>query len=252
MTFNTQIRLFQLFVQVMGVYAAYYIIATSDFFWVWVVIVCYIIIGPISIGLTLHRLLTHRTFTTYKWVECILSFLTVYCTLGPSISWVGLHRFHHSNADTLTDPHSPHNGIIKAWTGYGWIIPQIPLRYVKDLMKVKLHKFMLAHYFKILFTTIFILAVINPVLPLFVYFLPSALAFHGVNMINVLGHLHGYRNFNTPDKSTNSWITHIVTWEGLHNNHHACPTRSNHRVQWWEFDPLNLIIRVIETDDRLS
>ena len=248
MSFNTKVRLFQIFVQVMGIYSLYYLFSTDNYYWLWVTLPAYILIGPVSIGLTLHRLLTHKTFKTYNWLENVLSFLTVYCTLGPSVTWVGLHRYHHANSDTELDPHSPKHGAFKAWTGYGWRIPQIPLAYVKDMMKKPLHKFMLNHYFKILIISILVLTIINPVLVLFVYFLPCALAFHGVNMINVLGHMHGYRNFDTDDQSTNSWITHILTWEGLHNNHHKYPGSWNNQVKWWELDPLSWIVRLIRNE----
>jgi len=245
MSFNLQIRLFQLFVQLMGVYSLYYMITTGDYFWILVVIPAYILLGPVGIGLVLHRLLTHRTFTTYKWLENLLSFFSVFCTLGPTITWVGLHRYHHANSDTELDPHSPKHGKFRAWTGIGWTIPQIPLRYVKDLMKNPFQRFILDHYFKILILTILLVTMINPILVLFLYFLPCALAFHGVNAINVFGHTLGYRNYNTDDNSTNNLIVHALTWDGLHNNHHASPGDWNNKMHWWEFDPLAGIIKLI-------
>ncbi len=245
MSFNLKIRLFQLFVQVMAVFSLGYLFVTGEYYWLWYTLPAYILLGPIGIGLVLHRLLTHKTFKTYTWLENTASVLSVFCTLGPTITWVGLHRFHHANSDTDLDPHAPMHGKFKAWTGIGWKIPSIPLKFVKDLMRSKLHKFILDNYFKILIIGILLVTAINPVLVLFAYFLPCALAFHGVNAINVYGHTYGYKNFDSGDHSTNNLIVHFFTWDCLHNNHHKYPGAWNNKVKWWEFDPLSYIIRVI-------
>jgi len=56
-------------------------------------------------------------------------------------------------------------------------------------------------------------------------------------VINGIGHYWGYRNFETPDASTN-----IVPWgvliggEELHNNHHAFPSSARLSMRRWEFD----------------
>jgi stearoyl-CoA desaturase (delta-9 desaturase) len=47
------------------------------------------------------------SFKTYKWLENLLSLVTVISTVGPTISWVAVHRIHHAFADGLDDPHSP-------------------------------------------------------------------------------------------------------------------------------------------------
>lgn len=257
MSFNTRVRLFQLFVQLMGVFAIGYLFYTQAWSWLIVTAIAYIVIGPISIGLTLHRLLTHKSFTTHPWMESILSIISVFCTLGPTVTWVGLHRYHHANSDTDTDPHSPYEMpamklTVKqsfiAWTGIGWKIPQIPLAYVKDMMKKPLHKFILNNYFKILIGGILLITIIDPVLVLFLYFLPTALAFHGVNAINVRGHCAGYRNFETSDRSTNNLLVHALTWDCLHNNHHRYPGAWNNKTKWWELDPLSWIIKIIRTE----
>jgi stearoyl-CoA desaturase (delta-9 desaturase) len=238
----------------MGVVAIGYLFYTQSWSWLFVTAIAYIVLGPINIGLTLHRLLTHKSFTTHPFIENFLSIVSVFSTLGPTISWVGLHRYHHANSDQENDPHSPHDlssnkvtlkQAFIAWTGIGWNIPRIPLAYVKDMMKKPLHKFILDNYFKILISGILLITLIDPVLVLFLYFLPTALAFHGVNAINVYGHYRGYRNFETTDRSTNNLLVHALTWDCLHNNHHRYPGAWNNKHKWWELDPLSWIIRVI-------
>lgn len=249
MNLNTKVRLLQLFNHIMTIIGIYF----YDSSWLWVILVSYFILGPWNISVTLHRLLTHRSFKTYNWLEKFMSFLTVYTTLGPTITWAGLHRYHHSYPDTETDTHSPwDNGKLtfrkafSAWTGIGWEIPSIPIKFVKDLYRDSFHRFLMDNYFKIIFITLVILFIIDPLLPFYVYFIPSVLAFHGVSMINVLGHCDGYRNYDTKDKSTNSWITHLLTFEGLHNNHHGKPNSYYMGVRWYEFDILGSLIKLIK------
>jgi stearoyl-CoA desaturase (delta-9 desaturase) len=253
MTLNTKVRALQFMNHLFAVYGIWLMIITGQYHWLWVVLISYLLIGPINISVTLHRLLTHKSFETYDWLEKTMSYLTVFSTLGPTITWVGLHRYHHANPDTETDPHSPYdNGkltarkIFSAWTGYGWEIPQIPSKFVRDIIIQKHHKFILENYFKIIFIGLFLLFLINPLLPLYVYFIPTVMAFHGVNMINICGHAHGYRDFDTNDKSTNSWITQIIAFEGWHNNHHHKPSAWNMSVKWWEVDPLSWVVRLIK------
>ena len=55
--------------------------------------------GSLGIGMGYHRLLTHRGYKTYKWVEY---FLTVCATLaleGGPFFWVATHRVHHQNSE---------------------------------------------------------------------------------------------------------------------------------------------------------
>ena len=99
MNLNTKVRLLQLFNHIMTIIGIYF----YDSSWLWVILVSYFILGPWNISVTLHRLLTHRSFKTYNWLEKFMSFLTVYTTLGPTITWAGLHRYHHSYPDTETD-----------------------------------------------------------------------------------------------------------------------------------------------------
>jgi stearoyl-CoA desaturase (delta-9 desaturase) len=61
--------------------------------------------------------------------------------------------------------------------------------------------------------------------------------FWAAGVINGVGHYFGYRNWPTPD-----WSTNIVPWglliggEELHNNHHAFPTSAKLSCKWFEFD----------------
>ena len=84
-----------------------------------------------ALGITLgfHRLLTHRSFATHKWVEYTLAIMGSAAVQGPVMSWVADHRKHHAHTDHEGDPHSPHGhgsgfkGSVKGlWYAHmGWL-----------------------------------------------------------------------------------------------------------------------------------
>jgi len=64
--------------------------------------------------------------------------------------------------------------------------------------------------------------------------------------VNSAAHRFGYQTYQTSDKSTNCWWVGVLTWgEGWHNNHHAFPFSARHGMQWYEFDPTWLVIKVL-------
>ena len=69
----------------------------------------YVITG-LGITVGYHRMLTHRSFQTYKPVEYLFAFLGSMAVQGPVIAWVADHRKHHAHTDEEGDPHSPHVG----------------------------------------------------------------------------------------------------------------------------------------------
>ncbi len=256
MNLNTKVRLLQTCNHIATIPAVAYAIYTQQYYLFVIAFVSWLIIGPISSVITLHRLLTHRSFKTYPWLETALSYISVISTIGPTISWVGLHRQHHATSDRAGDPHSPYvdgkfNFLqsVKVWLGYDWQIPNIPVAYVKDLMRINTHKIIFNHYFKIIFAFSLVLLLIDPVLWLFVYVVPASMTVHLIGIVNVLGHSHGYRNYETADKSTNSWIANLISLgDGWHNNHHANSNRSHIGDKPSEWDLMGRVIQLIRID----
>jgi stearoyl-CoA desaturase (delta-9 desaturase) len=66
-------------------------------------------------------------------------------------------------------------------------------------------------------------------------------------IINGIGHWWGYRNFESPDASTNvsPWGI-VIGGEELHNNHHTYPTSAKFSVKPYEFDIGWVYIRGME------
>jgi len=71
--------------------------------------------GSLGIGISYHRLLTHRGYKTPKWVEYLLTVCATLALEGGPIFWVATHRIHHQFSDQDCDPHSPIEG--KWWAG---------------------------------------------------------------------------------------------------------------------------------------
>ncbi|MEO8410047.1 MAG: transposase, partial [Propionivibrio sp.] len=70
--------------------------------------------------------------------------------------------------------------------------------------------------------------------------------FWAAGVINGLGHFWGYRNFNSPDASTNIVPFGIlIGGEELHNNHHTFATSAKLSSKWYEFDLGWLYIRLL-------
>ncbi len=65
-----------------------------------------------AVGVTVgfHRLLTHRAFQTYPWLERTFAVLGSLSVQGSVMDWVADHRKHHAHTDEEGDPHSPHVG----------------------------------------------------------------------------------------------------------------------------------------------
>ena len=64
------------------------------FFFTWkalfVAIALWWVAGSLGIGMAYHRLLTHRGYKTYKWVEYFLTFCATLALEGGPIFWVAL------------------------------------------------------------------------------------------------------------------------------------------------------------------
>lgn len=214
-------------------------------------LICYVIFVSFGGNIGLHRYYCHNSFITSKFWEKILLVLSHYIGVGSVISWVGQHRHHHIFADTKNDIHSPHtNNVFKVIFGL-WNV-NISKKLIKDVYKqnnlVLFHKWYFKFHTWLIVFWLSIDFVFNTYFFLSCYAVPNFLCLLSGYMLSYATHGHGYRNFNTNDKSTNSWIAVIFTiGEGWHNNHHHDPKNANTRVKWWEFDLQYQLIKLIKT-----
>ena len=206
-------------------------------------VVVWVLAQNVGIGMGYHRLLTHRGYSTPKWLEyCITTCGTLALQGGP-IYWVGVHRMHHRYADKGGDPHSPRDG--KWWSHMGWIVngsvhneTKALKRYTPDLARDKyyvwLNKY---HWIPLTAVGISLFAIGGWSWFLWGAVLPATIGFHVTWMVNSVTHLWGTRRFATSDDSRNNlWVALLTGGEGWHNNHHAYPVSARHGLAWYEID----------------
>ena len=200
--------------------------------------------GSLGIGMSYHRLLTHRGYKTPKWLEYFLTVCGTLALEGGPISWVATHRIHHAFTEKDGDPHSPRDGFF--WSHMGWIIrgegmhnKTIGLRrYAPDLTKDKFYVW-LTHWH---WVPQAILAVILYALGGWSFvtwgiFARVVFSWHATWFVNSAAHVWGSRRFDTKDTSRNLWWVALISHgEGWHNNHHAYPSAARHGIRWYEID----------------
>ena len=105
-----------------------------------VVAVSLLLLTGLGVTVGMHRLLTHSSFSTYRWLERTLATLGALAFQGGVVDWATVHRIHHAHADTDRDPHTPKDSF---WRGHVlWLFVYDPRvadatlkqRYVKDLL----------------------------------------------------------------------------------------------------------------------
>jgi fatty-acid desaturase len=230
------------------------------FFFSWtnlaVAVVMYFFAINVGIGMTYHRLLTHRGYRTPKWMEYFLTVCGTMALEGGPIFWVATHRVHHQNSDQEGDPHTPHDGTW--WAHAGWILSGRALhsetallgRYAPDLTRDPVHVWLSKFHWLPLTIAGFLQLGLGAALAapghrlvgaigmvLWGTFLRVTLGLHATWLVNSATHLWGKRRFETRDDSRNSWWVALLTGgEGWHNNHHAHPVSARHGLAWYEFD----------------
>ncbi|HZI91938.1 MAG TPA: fatty acid desaturase [Thermoleophilaceae bacterium] len=237
------------------------------------IVVFLIVYMATGLGITVgfHRLLTHRSFKTRRWLQATFAALGSAAIEGPVISWVADHRKHHVYADQEGDPHSPHVDHGVGWKGalrglahahVGWLFVHNQRaskdRFARDLVENPAIRFV---------DRTFVLWVALGLLVPFGlgYALGGSLAagltgllwggavrmlvlHHVTYSINSLCHFFGRRRFDTDDHSRNLlWLAPLSFGESWHNNHHAFPTSARHGLRPWELDLAAILIRGLES-----
>ena len=218
------------------------------FYWSWKFLIVSAVLAwvaqSLGVGMTYHRLLTHRSYKVSKPVEYFLTICATISFEGGPINWVATHRIHHAHTDGPGDPHTPRDG--GWWAHIGWMLKgtaqshdrETMERYAPDMTKDKFH--VLANNFywvPIIFLGIGLLALGGWSFVLWAVFFRVTFNFHSTWLVNSATHMWGSRRFATRDDSTNNWWVALVTFgEGWHNNHHAYPTAARHGLAWYEID----------------
>ena len=232
----------------------------SLFSWsgVFIAIGLYWISGGLGITLCYHRLLTHKSFETPKWVRYVLTTFACLTWQGPPKTWVGTHRYHHKHSDDDLDPHSPKHGF--TWSHITWVLTKSPdgfdaSQFAKDLDKEPFMRFLDTFWWLPQILLMIILGIVGWItqdillgLSWMVWGGPfrTTLVYHFTWFVNSAAHTWGYRNFQTSDNSRNLWWVALLSWgEGHHNNHHGEPSSAAHGMKWFELDPTYWTINIM-------
>ena len=234
-----------------GAVAAFFFIDTGA---ILTALVLYVVAGMLGIGMAYHRLLTHRSYRTYRWVEYVLTWCATLALEGGPIFWVATHRIHHQHSDHEGDPHTPREGTF--WAHMGWILmgdgmhhdATVLGRYVPDLVRDRVHVALSNwHWTSNVLVGLALLAFGGVPYVLWGIFFRTTLGLHATWLVNSATHKWGSRRFDTRDDSTNNWWVALLTFgEGWHNNHHAHPTSARHGLAWYEVDFNWMGIRTLE------
>ena len=210
--------------------------------------------GSLGIGMSYHRLLTHRGYKAPKWVEYFLTTCALLALEGGPINWVATHRIHHARSDHEGDPHSPRDG--RWWAHMGWLFSgpamqhdeAVLRRWAPDLMRDPGHRFLNRFYWVPIVLLAAVLYWISGLqMVLWGVFFRVTLGLHSTWLVNSATHLWGSKRFKTTDDSRNNWWVALLTWgEGWHNNHHAHPVSARHGLAWYEIDINWMGIRALQ------
>lgn len=226
----------------------------SNFSWpaIGLMIFLHWVTGGVGITMGWHRLVTHRSFQTPKWLEYLLVFCgTLACQSGP-IEWIGLHRHHHVYSDQEPDHHNSRRGFW--WSHMGWMLyelpnkPEIVRRHTKDINNDPVYQFFGNYFLPIQIAFAAVLYLIGG-WPFVVWgvFVRLVLVYHCTWFVNSATHKFGYRAHESDDRSTNCWWVALLTYgEGWHNNHHAYQYSARHGLKWWEIDFTWIMIRSLQ------
>lgn len=234
-----------------------------------------------SVGVTFgyHRLLTHDSFQTTRWIKNLATIAAAMSLQGPAIWWVAHHRKHHQFSDQKNDVHSPvtdEKGILAKWKAF-W---HGHLGWMWNSEKVSAKKFagaLLQDKDVVLIDTLYPLwAILSLALPVAlagaIYagaqwwmgneilatpfrnallggFLWGGLfrifaLHHATWAVNSVCHVFGARPWKSTDQSRNNVFVALLTaGEGWHNGHHAFPTSARHGLRFWEIDLTWILIK---------
>lgn len=199
-----------------------------------------------AVTIYLHRSQAHRALDLHPAVAHFFRAWLWLTTGMQTKDWVAIHRKHHAKCETAEDPHSPQTRGIRTVMWQGAELYKAEAKNAETLQRYGhgTPSDWVEHnvYSKFTWQGVGVMMVIDLLL-----FGAAGIAiwavqmlwipFHAAGVINGIGHFWGYRNYDSPDASTN--LTPWAFWIGgeeLHNNHHTHPTSARFSLKWFEFD----------------
>lgn len=209
-----------------------------------------------SVTIYLHRHQAHRAMDLHGIASHFFRFWLWIGTGQVTKEWVSVHRKHHAKCETPEDPHSPQTRGIKTvfWRGAELYRAETKnqdtlARFSQGTPNDWMEKNIYTRYSwqGVGLMLILDLALFGA-LGLAVWAVQMAwIPVTAAGVVNGFGHYWGYRNFESPDASTNlsPWGI-MIGGEELHNNHHTYPTSAKFSVKPYEFDIGWIYIRALQ------
>lgn len=222
----------------------------------------------ISVGVGSHRLWSHGSYKTTKFVEFILMVINSGTLQGPILAWASNHKKHHSYADTDLDPHTPvryPDNKLKGflWAHIGWMCvgditaQNIDKNTMATLGKSKMLKWQLDHYgafatfMNIVPPIIFGWCVFGAITlqatlaGLFFVGIGRALQQQMTFSVNSICHILGSRKYANDSSGDIWWLFFLLLGENWHNFHHAFGRDYRNGHKWYHFDVHKWIIALM-------
>lgn len=220
-----------------------------------------------SMGIFHHMYLSHNSFVASTWLENLGVLLGTLSWRGPMaapLRYASMHRVHHRYSDKNRDPHTPQHGVFHALLSWNWYHsnffqkPELYRRFVP--IKFRNNRFFIfcddnvnllqLIYGCFLFASGLLISGWPLAITLVIYgvFVKTLIVVYASNLVDLINHSVGYRNYKTGDKSTNSFIMAFLHLGGAiswHNNHHARPKYFAVKRKWWEFDVHHQVLTLL-------
>jgi stearoyl-CoA desaturase (Delta-9 desaturase) len=189
------------------------------------------VITGLGTSLGYHRLLTHRSFRTTRWIAGAALAAGAMALPSRPIDWAARHLEHHAHSDREGDPHSPVDGLLHAHVG--WMFAVSPARRERYCRRLMDDPVVMA-----IERTALVWLAVGLAVPALVDgwrgllwggVVRIAVHNHTMFAVNSICHTFGAQPFATGDESRNNRLIAILAFgEGWHNNHHAFPAAAYH------------------------
>jgi stearoyl-CoA desaturase (delta-9 desaturase) len=210
----------------------------------------------VAVTIYLHRCQAHRALDLHPAVAHFFRGWLWLTTGMVTREWAAIHRKHHAKCETAEDPHSPQTRGLRKVLLEGVELYREEARNRETIekyghgapddwieRKVYTPYSVLGVYLTLAIDVLLFGAIGLTVFAVQMLWIPVTAA----GIINGVGHYWGYRNFDSPDASTNVFPWGIlIGGEELHNNHHAFGSSAKLSSRWYEFDIGWMYIRILQ------
>jgi len=175
--------------------------------------VMYILIVSIGITYGYHRYFSHHEFCAKPWQEIVILYCGLLCGGRSPLTWVGIHRMHHTYSDTDLDPHNKnlHSWYVILFSL--WHVDHIPRRFLNDMLRNPRVMFFHKHRHVLYWTSLLLFTLLFGIEAFVVLGIIYLLSYIGFGALNLWGH-------NAEGPINNIWLNFIAPWEGNHKDHH--------------------------------